>query len=150
MTDHDGLYKVLLRTFFREFMELFFPEAAAAIDFDHVEFLSEEVVVDLTGGTKKRLDLLVKTRLKSEETFILVHQEPQAYYQEEYPERMFIYAARLYEKHRLPVLPIAILSHRQQVEEPDCFGWGLPFMEVMRFRYYRLHLRKLSWSFCGC
>jgi hypothetical protein len=27
LTDHDGLYKMLLRTFFREFMEAFFPEA---------------------------------------------------------------------------------------------------------------------------
>ncbi|MFM9332070.1 Rpn family recombination-promoting nuclease/putative transposase [Paenibacillus mesotrionivorans] len=146
MTDHDGLYKMLLRTFFREFMEAFFPEAAAAIDFAHVEFLSEEVVVDITGGTKKRLDLLIKTRLKEEDAFILVHQEPQAYFQEEFAERMFIYSARLYEKHRLRVLPVAIFSHRQQLAEPDIFGWSLPFMEVLRFRFYSLQLRKHNWK----
>ncbi|MDF2927489.1 MAG: transposase [Paenibacillaceae bacterium] len=145
MTDHDRLYKELLRTFFKEFMELFFAEAAEWIDFTHVEFLSEEVVVDLTGGTKKRLDLLVKTRLKGDEAYILVHQEPQAYYEQEYPERMFIYSARLYEKHRLPVLPIAVLSHNRQVEEPDHFGWSLPFLNVLQFRYYRLQLRKYNW-----
>ncbi|WP_258525761.1 transposase [Paenibacillus sp. YN15] len=146
MTDHDGLYKMLLHTFFREFMEAFFPEAAEAIDFGHVEFLSEEVVVDIAGGTKKRLDLLIKTRLKGEESFILVHQEPQAYFQEAFAERMFIYSARLYEKHRLRVLPVAIFSHRQQSVEPDGFGWGLPSIEVLRFRFCTLQLRKCNWK----
>ncbi|MFM9330351.1 Rpn family recombination-promoting nuclease/putative transposase [Paenibacillus mesotrionivorans] len=145
MTDHDALYKELLRNFFREFMELFFPETAEQINFASVEFLSEEVVVDIAGGTKKRLDVLVKTRLKQEQAFILVHQEPQAYYQEEFPERMFIYTARLYEKYRLRVLPIAIISHKRQIPEPDTFGWELPHLEVLRFRYHRLHLRKLNW-----
>lgn len=143
--DHDGLYKELLRVFFREFMELFFVEAAEQIDFAHVEFLSEEVVVDIAGGVRKRLDILVKTRLKGEEMFILVHTEPQSYYEKEYPERMFIYAARLYEKYRLRVLPIALLSHRRKVEEPDGFGWSLPFLNVLQFRYYRLQLRKYNW-----
>ncbi|WP_181592706.1 Rpn family recombination-promoting nuclease/putative transposase [Paenibacillus sp. YN15] len=145
MTDHDALYKELLRTFFQDFMELFFPETAVFMDFTEVEFLSEEVVVDIAGGKKSRLDVLVKTRLKHEQAFILVHQEPQAYYQEEFPERMFIYAARLYEKYRLRVLPIAIISHSRQTAEPEGFGWELPGLEVLRFRYHRLQLRKLNW-----
>ncbi len=145
LTDHDALYKELLRTFFQDFMELFFPDTALLMDFGEVEFLSEEVVVDLAGGKKSRLDVLVKTRLKQEQTFILVHQEPQAYYQEEFPERMFIYAARLYEKYRLRVLPIAIISHSRQAAEPEGFGWELPGLEVLRFKYHRLQLRKLSW-----
>lgn len=52
--DHDRLYKELLRTFFREFMGLFFPEAAKQLDFNHVHFLSEELVTDLKG--KKNAD----------------------------------------------------------------------------------------------
>lgn len=143
--DHDGLYKELLRTFFREFIELFFPEVAEQIDFSHVEFLSEEVVVDIVGGTKKRLDILVKTRLKGEELFILVHTEPQAYYERAFPERMFIYAARLYEKYRLGILPIALLSHDREVEEPESFGWSLPFLDVLQFRYYRVQLKAYNW-----
>lgn len=82
---------------------------------------------------------------KGEDSFILVHQEPQAYYQEEFAERMFIYSARLYEKHRLHVLPVAIFSHRQQTVEPDSFGWSLPSLEVLRFRFCTLQLRKHNW-----
>ncbi|WP_181592557.1 Rpn family recombination-promoting nuclease/putative transposase [Paenibacillus sp. YN15] len=145
MTDHDGLYKELLKTFFKEFMELFFPEAARWIDFTYTEFLSEEIVVDIKGGTRKRLDILIKTRLKGKKAYILVHKEPQAYYEKAFPERMFLYAARLYEKHRLPVLPIAILSYKRKKPEPEKFGWSLPFLEVMQFRYYRLQLRRYKW-----
>lgn len=145
MIDHDRLYKALLQTFFREFMELFIPEAAAHLDFKHTEFLSEEIVTDLTGGTKRRLDILVKTLLKGEEVFILVHLEPQSYYEEAYPERMFLYASRLYEKYRLRILPVALLSHSKDIDEPDSFGWSLPFLDVLQFRYYRLQLRKFNW-----
>ncbi|RAU93479.1 transposase [Paenibacillus sp. YN15] len=145
IVDHDRLYKELLQTFFREFMELFFAEAAVQLDFSRVEFLSEELVTDITGGSKRRLDLLVKTRLREEEIFLLVHVEPQSYYEERYPERMFLYASRLYEKYRLPVLPVAVISHRKKLDEPDFFGWSLPFLQVMQFKYFRVQLRKYNW-----
>jgi hypothetical protein len=32
-TSHDQLFKDLLRAFFREFIELFFPDVAARLDF---------------------------------------------------------------------------------------------------------------------
>jgi hypothetical protein len=48
--DHDRLFKELLRTFFAEFMKLFFPEVHESIDFDHVIFLSEEVFTDVVVG----------------------------------------------------------------------------------------------------
>ncbi len=143
--DHDRLFKTLLRTFFKEFIELFFPEVAEALDFEHVVFLSEEVVTDLTGGKKGRVDLLVETRLREEEAFILVHLEPQSYREEEFAERMFIYAARLYEKHRKPIVPIAVFSHRSRVVEPDSFRWKLPFKEVLRLDYYALQLCRQDW-----
>ncbi|WP_372632618.1 Rpn family recombination-promoting nuclease/putative transposase [Cohnella sp.] len=143
--DHDRLFKTLLRTFFKEFIELFFPEVAEALDFEHVAFLSEEVVTDLTGGKKGRVDLLVETRLREEEAFILVHLEPQSYREEEFAERMFIYAARLYEKHRKPIVPIAVFSHRSRAVEPDSFRWKLPFKEVLRFDYYALQLCRQDW-----
>ncbi|WP_338835715.1 hypothetical protein [Neomoorella thermoacetica] len=39
--DHDRLFKELLTTFFREFMELFFPEAHALIDYSDTRFLTQ-------------------------------------------------------------------------------------------------------------
>jgi hypothetical protein len=40
--DHDQLFKQLLSTFFFEFLELFFPQVAAAIDPDSITFLPQE------------------------------------------------------------------------------------------------------------
>lgn len=143
--DHDQLFKRLIRTFFKEFMELFFPEVAREIDFSHVVFLSEEVAAALTGGRKGRVDLLIETKLRGEEALIIIHIEPQSYYEPAFPERMFLYAAKLYETYRRPILPIAVFSHRRRRAEPDRFGWSFPFIDVMRFRYLRLQLKHRNW-----
>ncbi|MDI4643990.1 Rpn family recombination-promoting nuclease/putative transposase [Cohnella hashimotonis] len=143
--DHDQLFKTLIRTFFKEFMELFFPDVAKEIDFSHTVFLSEEVATDLAGGRKGRVDLLIETRLRGEETLIIIHIEPQSYYEPAFAERMFLYASKLYETHRRRILPIAVFSHGRKRAEPDRFGWSFPFLDVMRFRYLRLQLKHRNW-----
>lgn len=143
--DHDRLFKELLETFFAAFMELFFPEASRAIDFGHVKFLQQEVFTDLTAGEKHEVDILVETRLKDEPGLILVHIEPQAYVQKEFAERMYIYFSRLYEKYRRRILPVAVFAYDQPRDEPDTFSLGFSFLDVLRFRFYKLELKKLYW-----
>ncbi len=164
--DHDRLYKELLQTFFKEFMDLFFPKVSAAIDYTHLKFLSEEVFSGLVGGTTERVDLVVETKLLEEgearevgqvhknkpnirsklnKTLIIIHLEPQSYHESDFPERMFLYSSKLYEKYRRPILPIAIFSHARRAEEPITFGWGFPFLQVVWFRYYVVQLRKKNW-----
>jgi hypothetical protein len=46
--DHDRLFKELIRTYFEEFMLLFFPQLHEAIDFGAITFLSEEVFTNYT------------------------------------------------------------------------------------------------------
>lgn len=104
--DHDRLFKELIQTFFSEFMMLFFKEAYDAIDFEIVTFLSEEVFTDVVAGERRRVDLLIETRLNGEAVMIIVHIEVQAYNQARMAERMFIYDSRLYEKYRKRILPI--------------------------------------------
>ncbi|HBQ28029.1 MAG TPA: transposase, partial [Desulfotomaculum sp.] len=143
--DHDQLFKELLETFFAEFMQLFFPEAYQVIDFTHLKFLQQEVFTDVTAGEKRIVDILVETRVKEEPGLILVHVEPQAYAQKDFNERMFIYFSRLYEKHRRKILPIAVFTYDQVRDEPDTFEQGFAFLDVLRFCFYKLELKKLSW-----
>ncbi len=143
--DHDQLFKELLETFFVEFMQLFFPEAYQAIDFTHLKFLQQEVFTDVTAKEKHIVDILVETRVKEEPGLILVHVEPQAYVQKDFNERMFIYFSRLYEKHRRKILPIAVFTYDQVRDEPDTFEQGFAFLDVLRFCFYKLELKKLSW-----
>src|SRR5690554_3729997 len=93
--DHDRLFKELLTSFFQEFMKAFFPEADRMLDYSSLEFLTQEILTDLTAGEKKYIDILVKTRLQGEKGFVLVHVEPQAKKDKGFPRRMFRYYARL-------------------------------------------------------
>ncbi|MEW6276310.1 MAG: DUF4351 domain-containing protein, partial [Bacillota bacterium] len=52
---------------------------------------------------------------------------------------------RLYEKYRRKILPVAVFSYDQVRDEPDSFALGFTFLDVLRFRYARLELKKLSW-----
>ena len=63
--DHDQLFKEILKRFFHEFMLLFFPEQAEAIDFRRVRFHSLEIFTEYLEGDEKRLDVAVEAPLKS-------------------------------------------------------------------------------------
>jgi hypothetical protein len=155
--DHDRLFKELLQTFFKEFMELFFPQVCFAIDFSHMTFLSEELFTDVAGGATGRVDVLIETRLMGEDddngddfdetdkALIVVHLEPQSYYQSNFSERMFLYFSKLYEKYRRRILPIAIFSHDRDVQEPDCMTLSFPFLKVMTFHYFTVQLSMCNW-----
>jgi hypothetical protein len=143
--DHDRLFKELLQTFFDEFITLFFPELRREIDLSGLRFLQQELFTDVTAGEKHRVDLLAEVRLKGEESLILVHIENQAQFQPEFAERMFIYFTRLYQKFRRKILPIAIFSYETPHDEADEFQIGFPFLEVLRFKFYALELKKRNW-----
>jgi predicted transposase YdaD len=143
---HDRLFKELIQTFFAEFMEAFFPEVARWMDFSEVEFLQQDLFTDITAGEQHRIDILAKLKLKGGETIILIHVEPQSYYQMDFPERMFIYYSRIYEKYRLPVLPIAVFSYNKQKETPSLFTVRIRNFESIRFRYMSIHLIRKNWK----
>ncbi|XWN52238.1 Rpn family recombination-promoting nuclease/putative transposase [Anoxybacillus flavithermus] len=143
--DHDRLFKELITTFFEEFLLLFFPHVHEHIDFQHVSFLSEELFTDVTAGEKYRVDLLVETKLKGEDSIIIVHIENQSYVQPSFPERMFIYFSRLFEKYRKRMLPIAVFSYDYLRYEPSSFTLQFPFFDVLQFRFLTVELRKQNW-----
>jgi len=143
--DHDRLFKELLTNFFKEFMELFFPEAAHNIELNNIKFLQQEIYTDIIDGGKYEVDILVETKLKEEPGLILIHVEPQAYEQKNFSERMFIYYSRLYEKYRRNILPVAVFSYDRVGNEPDNFKMGFEFLDVLAFNFYKLELRKLNW-----
>ncbi|AOL34880.1 MULTISPECIES: Rpn family recombination-promoting nuclease/putative transposase [Geobacillus thermoleovorans group] len=143
--DHDRLFKELIQTFFEEFLLLFFPDMHEHIDFSHLSFLSEELFTDVTAGEKYRVDLLVETKLKGENGLIIVHVENQSYVQPSFPERMFIYFSRLFEKYRTRIVPIAVFSHDALREEPSVFSIEFPFGDVLQFRFFPVELRKKHW-----
>ncbi|MFC4601642.1 Rpn family recombination-promoting nuclease/putative transposase [Cohnella hongkongensis] len=145
---HDEALKKLLQTFFAEFIELFFPDLSTLLDHRHTRFLMQELLVDVVGEEAKTLDLLLETRYKALDAYILMHMEPQSYRQKDFHERMFIYFGRLFERHRNKhrlMIPIAIFTADKGGEEPDTFVIGIPDHEIVRFRFLKVELRTLDW-----
>ncbi|SDJ05147.1 Rpn family recombination-promoting nuclease/putative transposase [Natribacillus halophilus] len=144
--DHDRLFKELIQEFFQEFMVLFFPKVHENIDYVHLKFLDKEMITDVSDREKRYLDIIVETKLRGEDSLIIVHVEPQASYQPNFNDRMFRYFSRLYERHRRRIVPIAVFSYDEKnKEEPNSFKMSFPFLDVLQFNYLTVELNKLNW-----
>lgn len=145
--EHDRLFKELLQDFFEDFLVLFFPNIFEEIDFAHMKFLDKEFVNDTQRRGTKEIDVVVETKLKGEDGLIIVHVESQAQYQRDFNERMFLYFSRLLEKHPgTRIIPIALFSYDDKKrQEPDTFEMSFPFLDVVKFHYLTVELKKLNW-----
>jgi Putative transposase, YhgA-like len=144
--DHDRLFKELLTTFFVEFLDLFFPKLAAALQRDTIEFLSQEQFVNLFDGEVYLADIVVKARFKGKDAFFLIHVEHQSTAPIAFPRRFFRYYAAIFQKHGLPVYPIVVYSHdAPKKAQPNVYRVDFPDGEVLRFRYRVVQLNRLSW-----
>lgn len=86
---HDQLLKQLLREFFAEFLDLFFPDVAQSLDFSRVDFLDKEAFTDLPEGSRREMDLVARTRrLDGQPEVILIHLELQARRTRDFPYRL--------------------------------------------------------------
>jgi hypothetical protein len=144
--EHDRLFKELLRNFFIEFLDLFFPEVVRNLTRDSIEFLDKEIFTDIASSERHEVDLLVKARFRRKEAFFLIHVENQATSQEAFGQRMFRYFARLHEKHQLPVYPIVIFSY-DSPRRPAANRYEIAFAQfnVLAFHYRVIQLNRLNW-----
>lgn len=146
MIDHDRLFKELLSTFFWEFIELFFPAVTTYLERDSITFLDKELFVDVTSGDRREVDLVVKARFRSQDSFFLIHCEHQSQPEANFGQRMFRYFARLYEKYALPVYPVVLFSHNTpRRTEPSSHQVVFPDKIVLEFNYSVIQLNRLHW-----
>jgi hypothetical protein len=64
MADHDQRFKSLLKAFFGEFFETFFPAWADRFDFSRVDWLEQEIFTDPPRGQRRSLDLVARLPLR--------------------------------------------------------------------------------------
>lgn len=156
MTDHDQRFKILLKEFFPEFFQLFFPEWAPRFDFAGVEWLDKEVFTDPPQGERRYLDLVARVPVnqalqlprteKAESWLTLIHVEIE---QEDkvapLRPRMFAYYEQLRRLYESPVLPIGLYLRVGL----DGIGWDVYeeyFWEqrLLRFEYAYIGLPALN------
>src|SRR6266852_493341 len=75
---------------------------------------------------RRYADKLFKVWLKDgQEAWILIHVEVQSQHDDEFPERMFVYHYRLYDRYRRPVVSLAVLGDELANWRPNRFGYSL-------------------------
>lgn len=127
--DCDSVWKDLIEELFSQFLEFFFPEIHKDIDFSKkCEFLSKElrkIVKDNKVG-QRFADVLVKVHLKDGSIRCLfIHIEVQGYPDDDFPERMYVYNYRIYDRHRElneEVISLSILTDDDPGYRPDKYG----------------------------
>ena len=129
-TDYDSPWKNIIERYFQDFMAFFFLDAHAAIDWERgYTFLDKELqqVVREAETGSRRVDKLVQvTPMGSEDTaWILIHLEVQGQQDNQFPERMYIYNYRLYDRYQRRVASMAILSDTSPNWRPHSFGYEL-------------------------
>jgi hypothetical protein len=143
----DQVFKGVLRRFLREFLELFFPEFAARLDFGSLELLDRELFKGFPDGVRREPDVLARIRTRGgDPELVVVHVEAQARVPSDFGQRMFEYFALLWLELGLPVFPIVlylkeggrigveVATYRQEIFE----------REVLRFRYSTVALAGLD------
>jgi hypothetical protein len=143
---HDKLFKELLHAFFVEFLQLFFPEVAARLDFTRVEFLDRELFTDIPEGSRREADVVAQVlTLDGQPELILVHIEVQAKRARAFPYRMFEYYALLRLRYKVPVFPVVLyLAPGAGGLTREEYTEGLFGEDILRFRYRAIGLPDLS------
>jgi hypothetical protein len=116
--DHDQRLKVLLKEFFEQFFQCFFPLWADRFDFSEIIWLDKELFLAPPQGEKRRLDLVARLRIRPgapppqpglTELVALVHVEVESRDSvQQFRPRMFEYYTFLRRVSSLPVLPIGL------------------------------------------
>ena len=144
---HDQLFKDLLKAFFYDFLVLFTPDLAAAIDPASITFLDPQTFTDLPQGQLRLADLVAEVRtLDGQPELLLVHTEVQSVLDADFGYRMWEYHALLRLRHqgRL-VISIALLPFKDVGEvrlaryAETIFGQEYPYLD-----YWQVGLRGLA------
>ncbi|MGH9334845.1 MAG: hypothetical protein ACRD21_13975, partial [Vicinamibacteria bacterium] len=99
--------KGILRRFFREFLELFFPEFAARLDFESLEFPDKELFKGFPDGAPREPDVVARVRSREgSPEIVIVHVEAQSRAEKDFGRRMFEYYALLWLSFDAPVFPV--------------------------------------------
>ena len=102
MSKYDSAWKEVIENLFEDFLQFFFPDIFADIDFSNgYEFLNKElssIVKDNKIG-RRFADELVKVFLKDgSEKWLLIHIEVQGYKENNFEERIFVEEGKEFRK----------------------------------------------------
>ncbi len=125
--NYDSPWKEAIVSCLPDFVAFHFPNVHRQIDWTQpVEFLEQELrsVSPEHEPQSSFVDKLVRvTRLDGQPEWVVIHLEIQCQQQAAFAERMFLYHARLYERHRQPIASLALLADDRPSWRPESFAY---------------------------
>lgn len=129
MSDFDSPWKEAIDNYFEAFLAFFFPHAHADIDWGRgFEFLDKELQQLAREGEVglRVVDKLARVWLKSGlDEWVLVHLEVQAQAEPQFPQRVFIYHTRIFDRYNRKAASLAVLADERADWRPNSFGYEL-------------------------
>jgi hypothetical protein len=127
--EEDSAWKEVLDCYLKHFLELCLPTLSQLIDWNKKWKGLEQELQTITQGSvsgKQLVDKLYGVYLKDgSEQWILIHLEIQGKKEKLFPQRMFTYAYRSFDKYKKPIISIAILTDKNTKWRPRSFKIGL-------------------------
>jgi hypothetical protein len=142
---YDQLFKTILEALLQDFLELFFPEAAARLDFQSLRFVDKEVFANVPEGEVRQADIVARLETRDgEPELVLVHIEVQWEPKSDFPRRMFQYYSVLRLHYGIPVFPIALYLRGGPPSPLAEYRESLFEEELLLFRYHSVALARFS------
>src|SRR5262252_8927719 len=142
-TQHDKIFKQLLRVFLQDFLGLVLPQTLERLNLSSPELLDKELFAGGPHGRRRELDLLVRVRTLDQRP-ILIHVEIEARAKPGMGERLWRYRNQIQARYDTPVLSIVVYLKRGRPGvrlETWESGLGPDFPE---FRYVAFGLERCS------
>ena len=132
--DYDSPWKEALDGYFEPFLALLFPDAHREIDwsrgYESLDKEFQQVVREAEVG-RRYVDKLAKVWTKDgAECWVLVHVEVQTTREPEFPQRMYVYNHRIFDRYNRPVASLAVLADDDPNWRPGEFRNSLFGCEV--------------------
>src|SRR6266478_7123014 len=105
--DLDNPWKEALEHFLEPFLAFFFPLVHTAIDwsrgYESLDKELQQITHDARTGPRLADKLFKVWRKDGREAWLLIHVEVQGKREKDFPERMFIYSYRIYDRQHSPL-----------------------------------------------
>ncbi len=131
MPDLDSTWKEALEHYLQPFLALFFPKIHDDIDWTRGhEWLDKELhkLTRKDAVGERIVDVLVKVyRKNGKERLLYIHLEVQGSYEAVFPQRMFVYHYRIFNRFKRKVCSLAILADDRPTWRPKRYAhtlWG--------------------------
>jgi predicted transposase YdaD len=146
MARKDILWKGMLEEVFDDFLRFFFPDADSLYDLDRGFVFLDKELGEMYPEPDKEMDTryvdkLVKVyRKDGGESWLLLHVEVQGYHDPLFPQRMFTYYYKVLDKHKRPIVAVALLTGPDGMNLPDTYEVKEQGTEL-RYRYNTLRIQ---------